>query len=148
MPPAFALANPAANALAAAFLIFSFMGTGSSFLAYAIMAAKRGVSSELRGQKSLYYLGGLTEGTETILRSCSPACGRRCSRIALIFGLLCWLTTATRGRRADPALNAPREVLHLPLRSKWASKEPRVFVRFSRPNRYGPPTAIGAARTN
>ena len=43
------------------------MGTGSSFLAFAIMAAKRGLSTDLRGRKSLYYLGGLTEGTETIL---------------------------------------------------------------------------------
>ena len=97
VPFAFALADPAANALAAAFLIFSFMGTGSSFLAYAIMAAKRGVSTELRGRKSLYYLGGLTEGTETILAfvlACLwPALF---PWIALIFGLLCWLTTATR----------------------------------------------------
>jgi phosphatidylglycerophosphate synthase len=97
VPFAFALADPAANAPAAAFLIFSFMGTGSSFLAYAIMAAKRGVSTELRGRKSLYYLGGLTEGTETILAfvlACLwPALF---PWIALIFGLLCWLTTATR----------------------------------------------------
>jgi phosphatidylglycerophosphate synthase len=97
VPFAFALADPAANAPAAAFLIFSFMGTGSTFLAYAIMAAKRGVSTELRGRKSLYYLGGLTEGTETILAfvlACLwPALF---PWIALIFGLLCWLTTATR----------------------------------------------------
>jgi phosphatidylglycerophosphate synthase len=97
VPFAFALADPAANAPAAAFLIFSFIGTGSSFLAYAIMAAKRGVSSDLRGRKSLYYLGGLTEGTETILAfvlACLwPALF---PWIALIFGLLCWLTTATR----------------------------------------------------
>jgi phosphatidylglycerophosphate synthase len=97
VPFAFALADPAANALAAAFLIFSFMGTGSSFLAFAIMAAKRGIASDLRGPKSLYYLGGLTEGTETILAfvlACLwPALF---SWIALVFGLLCWLTTATR----------------------------------------------------
>jgi phosphatidylglycerophosphate synthase len=97
VPFAFALADPAANALAAAFLIFSFIGTGASFLAYATMAAKRGVASELRGRKSLYYLGGLTEGTETILAfvlACLwPALF---PWIALIFGLLCWLTTATR----------------------------------------------------
>jgi phosphatidylglycerophosphate synthase len=97
VPFAFALADPAANALAAAFLIFSFIGTGSSFLAYAIMAAKRGVATELRGRKSLYYLGGLTEGSETILAfvlACVwPALF---PWIALIFGLLCWLTTATR----------------------------------------------------
>ena len=97
VPFAFALADPAANALAAAFLIFSFIGTGSSFLAFAIMAAKRGIATDLRGQKSLYYLGGLTEGTETILvfvLACLwPAWF---PWLALIFGLLCWLTTATR----------------------------------------------------
>src|SRR5215470_10364917 len=62
----FALAR-AENALPAAFLILSFVGTGSSFLAYAILAAKRGLATEARGRKSLYYLGGLTEGTETLL---------------------------------------------------------------------------------
>jgi phosphatidylglycerophosphate synthase len=97
VPFAFALADPARNALPAAFLIFSFMGTGASFLAYAIMAAKRGIASELHGRKSLYYLGGLTEGTETIaafvLACLWPAWF---PLIAWIFGALCWLTTATR----------------------------------------------------
>ena len=97
VPLAFALADPAANALPAAFLIFSFVGTGSSFLAYAIMAAKRGISTELRGRKSLYYLGGLTEGTETIL-AFVLAClwPTLFPWIAWVFGTLCWLTTATR----------------------------------------------------
>jgi phosphatidylglycerophosphate synthase len=63
---AFALADPA-HAIPAAFLMLSFMGTGASFLAYAIFAAKRGITTEISGSKSLYYLGGLTEGTETIL---------------------------------------------------------------------------------
>lgn len=93
----FALADPAANALAACFLIFSFMGTGSSFLAYAVMAAKRGHTSAARGPKSLYYLGGLTEGTETIVLFVAiclwpgwfPA-------LAWGFGALCWITTAGR----------------------------------------------------
>ncbi len=97
IPFAFALADPAANGLAAAFLIFSFMGTGASFLAFAIMAAKRGLSTELRGRKSLYYLGGLTEGSETILAfvlACLlPAWF---PSIAWLFGGLCWLTTLTR----------------------------------------------------
>src|SRR5690606_11034362 len=62
---AFALLDPARTGLAAAFLIFSFMGTGSSFLAFAIMAARRGLETTARGRKSIYYLGGLTEGTET-----------------------------------------------------------------------------------
>jgi phosphatidylglycerophosphate synthase len=97
VPLAFALADPAANGLAAAFLLASFIGTGSSFLAFAIMAAKRGLTTEQRGKKSLYYLGGLTEGTETIaafalaclLPAWFPA-------IAWTFGALCWLTTMTR----------------------------------------------------
>jgi phosphatidylglycerophosphate synthase len=97
VPFAFALADPARNSLPAAFLIFSFVGTGTSFLAFAIMAAKRGLATDLRGRKSLYYLGGLTEGTETLLAfvlACLlpgwfPA-------VAYVFGGLCWLTTATR----------------------------------------------------
>ena len=63
---AFALAQPE-HAVAAAFLIFSFMGTGSSFLAFAIFAAKRKLDGEAAANKSFYYLGGITEGTETIL---------------------------------------------------------------------------------
>lgn len=47
--------------------------------------------------KSLYYLGGLTEGTETILLfvlGCLfPA---HFAWLAWLFGALCWLTTATR----------------------------------------------------
>ena len=43
IPFAFAVADPN-KALAACFLIFSFVGTGSSFLAFAIIAQKRGIS--------------------------------------------------------------------------------------------------------
>ena len=91
MPFAFALADPAANGLAAAFLVFAFMGTGSSFLAFAVMAAKRGLATELRGRKSLYYLGGLTEGTETILFLVAwPACfPRSFAPLALGFAVAC-----------------------------------------------------------
>lgn len=94
---AFALADPTANALAAAFLLFAFMGTGASFLAFAIMAAKRQVTTALRGRKSLYYLGGLTEGTETIL-FLAAACllPGWFTLLALVFGLMCWLTTFGR----------------------------------------------------
>jgi phosphatidylglycerophosphate synthase len=97
IPFAFALADPFENALAAAFLIFSFIGTGCSFLAYAIMAERYGLSTDIRGQKSLYYLGGLTEGTETIglfvLACLLPAWF---PVLAWVFGALCWITTATR----------------------------------------------------
>lgn len=64
---AFAFADPATNGLAAAALLWSFMATGCTFLAFAIMAEKRQLSTAAQGQKSLYYLSGLAEGTETIL---------------------------------------------------------------------------------
>ncbi|MGF1702331.1 CDP-alcohol phosphatidyltransferase family protein [Photobacterium makurazakiensis] len=97
IPFGFVLANPEANAVAGAFLIFSFIGTGSSFLSFAIMAGKRNISSPVYKQKSLYYIGGLTEGTETItcfiLFCLFP---QHFALIAWIFGALCWVTTTTR----------------------------------------------------
>ena len=63
----FALAQPQTNALAACTLIFSFMGTGASFLAYAVMAERHQLKPPHHQHKSLYYLGGLAEGTETIV---------------------------------------------------------------------------------
>ena len=66
VPFGFALLDPTRNALAAAALIAAFIGTGSSFLAFASVAAKRGLTSEEYPRKGIYYLGGLTEGTETI----------------------------------------------------------------------------------
>ncbi len=93
----FALADPADNALAAAFLLFAFMGTASSFLAFAIMAARRGLETRARGPKSLYYLGGLTEGTETILFFLlALTLPERFPLLALVFGIMCWITTAAR----------------------------------------------------
>jgi phosphatidylglycerophosphate synthase len=93
---AFALAQPE-HAVYAAFLIFSYMGTGSSFLAYAILAAKRGVGTETRGRKAFYYLGGLTEGSETIIAMVLMALlPGWFPLIAVVFGLMCWLTTIGR----------------------------------------------------
>ena len=66
IPFGFVLANPEQNAVAGAFLIFSFIGTGSSFLAFASMAGKRSIENPVYKHKSLYYMSGLTEGTETI----------------------------------------------------------------------------------
>ena len=92
----FALARPE-NAVPAAFLILSFVGTGTTFLAFAIMAAKRGLSSEARGRKSLFYLGGLTEGTETIVVFAAFCLFPSAFvPLAYVFGALCWLTTAAR----------------------------------------------------
>ncbi len=67
IPLAFAFADPAANALPAAVLLAAFIGTGSSFLAFAVFAERRGLASEAYPSKGLYYLGGLTEATETLV---------------------------------------------------------------------------------
>lgn len=66
VPLAFAIYAPQQNALPATALLFSFYLTGASFLAFAILAAKRGLTTEHQGKKAFYYLGGLAEGTETI----------------------------------------------------------------------------------
>ena len=66
-PLGFALADPQQNALPAAVLIASFVGTGASFLAFATQAQKRSIVSPDFAYKSLYYLNGLAEGTETII---------------------------------------------------------------------------------
>jgi len=96
IPFGFALYDPA-NALAACFLIVSFFGTAVSFLAFAVMAQRRGLSSRDRGVKSLYYLGGLTEGGETIiLLLAMTVTPQWFVYYAYVFGALCWVTTASR----------------------------------------------------
>ena len=67
IPLAFALREPGVFALPAAVLLFSFYVNGASFLAFAAVAAKRGMSSDIRGIKSIYFTAGFMEGTETIL---------------------------------------------------------------------------------
>lgn len=84
-------------ALPAAVLIVSFVGTGTSFLAFAVLAEKRGISTDIRGKKSLYYLGGLTEGTETIALFVAMCIWPQLFLIfAYSFSVLCWITTASR----------------------------------------------------
>ena len=96
IPLAFAMARPE-TALAAAFLIFSFIGTATSFLGFAILAEKHHVTTQIRGKKAFYYLGGLTEGTETILLILAILVWPdHFSVMAIIFGILCWVTTGTR----------------------------------------------------
>ena len=93
----FALADPGNNGLAAAFLIFSFIGTGSSFLAFAAAAEKQGISSNDHGLKAFYYLGGLTEGTETILFFVIICLYPEFFPIlAVVFGSICWITVLGR----------------------------------------------------
>jgi phosphatidylglycerophosphate synthase len=97
IPLAFAWHEPQRNALAAATLLAAFIGTGTSFLAFAIMAEKRGDTSTSYPSKSFYYLGGLTEGTETIacfmLMCLMP---KHFVALAFSYAVLCCITTATR----------------------------------------------------
>jgi phosphatidylglycerophosphate synthase len=97
IPLAFAIADPASNALAAAVLLAAFIGTGSSFLAFASLAGARGLKSLAHPNKGLYYHGGLTEGTETLL-----CFALMClwppwfAPLAYGFAALCAVTIATR----------------------------------------------------
>lgn len=93
----FLLADIERNAVMAGLLMMSFMGTGATFLGFAVMAGKYQLDSPEYPQKSLYYMGGLTEGSETIL-----ALLLFCLLpgyfpwLAGVFALMCWVTTASR----------------------------------------------------
>lgn len=66
VPTAFAVRDPANNAVAATILLASFLANGGAFLAYAVLAERRGLATTSQGAKSIYYLAGLAEGSETI----------------------------------------------------------------------------------
>lgn len=97
IPLAFAIQDPAANALAAAALLASFYANGTAFLAFAIMAEKNRLTTEAQGTKSLYYLGGLAEGAETIglflLMALFPAWF---PVLAWAFAAVCFLSAGAR----------------------------------------------------
>lgn len=109
VPLGFALADPAANALPAAVLIAAFVGSGSSFLAFAAVAAEAGIATPRYAGKGIAYLGGLTEGFETIAVFCAmclfPALF---PALAYGFAAACALTMLARWRQgwlsfaADP----------------------------------------------
>ena len=71
VPLAFALRDPAQNAVPAAVLLFAFYVNGASVLAFAAVAAKRGLENGVWADKSIYFTAGLAEGTETILFFCA-----------------------------------------------------------------------------
>lgn len=97
IPLAFAIADPTANALPAAVLLASFIGTGSSFLAFAAIAEKRGLTDTALPGKSFYFLGGLTEATETIAAFAAMCLWPQWfAPIAYGFAALCSVTIALR----------------------------------------------------
>jgi phosphatidylglycerophosphate synthase len=97
VPLGFAAWSPHTNALPAAFLLASYVANGSAFLAFSIMAEKRGLTTTRQGQKSIYYLAGLAEGFETIcfMVACClfPAAF---PVLATAFAALCVLSAAGR----------------------------------------------------
>ena len=97
VPLGFVIANPQANAVAGAVLIFSFYVNGASFLAYSIIAEKRKMETSVRGEKSIFFTAGLAEATETIavfVAFCLfPAWF---PQIAYTFAAVCFYTAASR----------------------------------------------------
>ncbi|WP_170599099.1 CDP-alcohol phosphatidyltransferase family protein [Ruegeria arenilitoris] len=97
IPFAFILADPASNGVAGAFLLLSFYFNGTSFLGFSLLADRHGLKTGARGQKALYFSGGLLEGAETIgflvLLCLVPDAF---AALAWIFGSLCFLTATSR----------------------------------------------------
>jgi phosphatidylglycerophosphate synthase len=97
IPLGFVFFDPAANGLAGAALIFSFYVNGASFLAYAIVAEKRGFFTDARGVKSIYFTTGLAEASETFF-----VFGLFCLfpgwfvPIAWVFAVICLYTALSR----------------------------------------------------
>lgn len=97
VPLGFVLADPSANSVAGAVLILSFYVNGASFLAYAVMAEKRGLSTDARGEKSLFFTTGLAEATETIaffVAFCLLP--EWFAVLAFVFAALCFYTAVSR----------------------------------------------------
>jgi phosphatidylglycerophosphate synthase len=97
MPLGFAVWRPETNALPAAFLLASFVANGSAFLAFSILAEKRGMKTTRQGQKSIYYLAGIAEGFETIaFMAAFCLFPTHFPILALIFATLCWISALCR----------------------------------------------------
>lgn len=89
------------NTAPALVLVASFVLTGVSFLAFAVIAAERGLETRDHGKKSFFYSTGLAEGTETIavfIAMCLfPA---YFGVIAYVYAGLCVLTVLQRSALA------------------------------------------------
>ncbi len=100
VPVGFGILAPV-NTLPALVLVASFVLTGVSFLAFAVIAGKRGDETQAHGKKSFFYSTGLAEGAETIavfIAMClSPAWF---GTIAYAYAALCVLTVVQRSAMA------------------------------------------------
>ena len=98
VPLGFALHDPG-KAQAAAFLVVSFIGTGSSFLAFAIIAAKEALKALFAGaNRSIILSDGGCETIAVLVMMCLFP--DWFNIISWSFGALCWVTTATRIHQA------------------------------------------------
>lgn len=108
VPLGFAFAYPQ-WALPAACLLGGFLLAGTSFLGFATLAVKRGLETSAQGVKSIFYLGGLAEGAETIavflLSALAPAWF---PALAYSYAVLCVLTVAGRLAAAARLLSEKR----------------------------------------
>lgn len=96
-PIGFIFADPTTNGLPGAILIASFVLTGTSFLAFSIIAERRGLQADDYPNKGIYYLGGLAEGAETIaVFAAFCLFPTAFPWIACAFALVCIVTGATR----------------------------------------------------
>ncbi len=104
VPVGFGFADPA-NLPFALVLVACFTVTGISFLAFAVLAAQRGLETKAHGEKSFFYNTGLAEGSETIaffLAMCLWPTGFWL--LAAIFAVLCLLTVVQRSFAARQVL--------------------------------------------
>lgn len=104
VPVGFGLADPV-NLPFALVLVACFTVTGISFLAFAVLAAQRGLETTAHGEKSFFYNTGVAEGGETIaffLAMCLwPSAF---PLLASIFSAMCLLTVVQRTLAARQVL--------------------------------------------
>lgn len=97
VPLGFAIYDPAQNALPAAVLLASFYANGATFLAFAAIAAGRGMTTTVQGKKTIYYFTGIAEGAETIGVFCAMALlPTAFAWLAYGFAAICALSAVTR----------------------------------------------------
>jgi phosphatidylglycerophosphate synthase len=107
---AFGFADPA-NTPWAMLLMLSFVGTGISFLAFAVMAEKHKILSVDYPNKSLHYLNGLAEGTETIAVFVAFCLWPQYFPwIAGVFAAICFVTAGSRIRFAYLTLSDLKKI--------------------------------------
>lgn len=103
VPLGFGILAPA-NTLPALVLVASFVLTGVTFLAFAVIAGKRGATTEAHGKKSFFYSTGLAEGAETIAVFIAMCCVPGWfGTIAYAYAGLCVLTVFQRSAMAARA---------------------------------------------